>query len=170
MLAVLDAKSSAVEAQSRRTPPTCRSATRASTRSSPSTSSTSSREWRRAVDEAVRVLRPGGRIVLSTFVVLDDPTTVLRQRMFQEAGTGPRRVGVEITDVMADLKGRFGATTAELAAIPHVMTTSLAAELDGLRAGTLVALLGVARRPPAPRGRQHRRRASRQRCTPDRAA
>jgi SAM-dependent methyltransferase len=93
-------------------------------------------EWRRAVEEAVRVLRPSGRIVLSTFAVLDDPTTVLRQRMFQEAGTRPRQVGIEITDVMADLKGRFGARSTELAAIPHVMATSLAAELDGLRAGT----------------------------------
>lgn len=93
-------------------------------------------EWRRAVEEAVRVLRPGGRIVLSTFAVLNDPTTVLRQRMFQEAGTRPRRVGTEIKDVMADLEGRFGATSTQLAAIPHVMATSLAAELDGLRAGT----------------------------------
>ena len=56
--------------------------------------------------------------------------------MFQKAGTRPRRVGIEITDVMADLVGRFGATSTELAAIPHVMATSLAAELDGLRAGT----------------------------------
>ena len=39
-------------------------------------------------------------------------------------------------DVMADLEGRFGATITELPAIPHVMATSLAAELDGLRAGT----------------------------------
>ncbi len=93
-------------------------------------------EWRRAVEEAVRVLRPCGRIVLSTFAVLDDPTTVLRQRMFQEAGTRPRRVGIEITDVMADLEGRFGASITELSAIPHVMATSLATELDGLRAGT----------------------------------
>ena len=93
-------------------------------------------EWRRAVKEAVRVLRPSGKIVLSTFAVLDDPTTVFRQRIFQAAGTRPRRVGIEITDVMSDLEGRFGATVTELAAIPHVMTTSLATELDGLRAGT----------------------------------
>jgi ubiquinone/menaquinone biosynthesis C-methylase UbiE len=93
-------------------------------------------EWRRAVDEAVRVLRPGGTIVLSTFAVLNDPTTMLRQRMFQEAGMEPRRVGIEITEVVADLKDRFGATSRELAAIPHVMSTSLAAELAGLRAGT----------------------------------
>lgn len=92
-------------------------------------------EWRRVVEEAVRVLRPGGRIVLGTFTVLDNPTTVLRQRMFQEAGTRPYRVGVEITDVMADLEDRFGATIQELAAIPHVMPTSFAAELAGLRSG-----------------------------------
>ncbi len=88
------------------------------------------------MDEAVRVLRPGGRIVLSTFAVLDDPTTELRERIFEQAGTRPRRVGVEITDVMADLEGRFGATISELPGVPHVLATSLAAELDGLRAGT----------------------------------
>jgi ubiquinone/menaquinone biosynthesis C-methylase UbiE len=135
MLAVLDAKSSAVEAQV------------ADATNLPFGDASFDAvlavdffhlvsEWRRAVDEAVRVLRPGGRIVLSTFAVLDDPTTVLRQRMFQEADTRPRRVGIEIMDVMADLEGRFGATSTELAAIPHVIATSLATELDGLRAGT----------------------------------
>ncbi len=93
-------------------------------------------EWRRAVDEAVRVLRPGGRIVLSTFAAADDPTIELRQRIFRKAGTRPRRVGVETTDVMADLENRFGATSTEIAPLPHVMPTSLAGELDDLRAGT----------------------------------
>lgn len=92
-------------------------------------------DWRSAVDEAVRVLRPGGRIVVSTFVTLNDPTIALQQRMFQEAGVQPRRVGIEITDVMAELEERFSAKSTELTAIPYVMDTSLMAELDGLRAG-----------------------------------
>lgn len=92
--------------------------------------------WRRVVEEAVRVLRPRGRIVLSAFAVLDDPTTTLRQRMFEKAGTKPRRAGIDITDVMAGIEGRFGAATMELAAVPHIMTTSLAAELNDLREGT----------------------------------
>ena len=92
--------------------------------------------WRRAVEEAARVLRPGGSIVLSSFEGVADPTIALRQRIFQEAGAPPRRVGVDSAEVMADLAGRFDATTTELAAVPHVMETSLGAELEGLRAGT----------------------------------
>lgn len=135
MLAVLDAKSSAVEAQAADATDLPFGDARFDAVLAVDFFHLVS-EWRRAVEEAVRVLRPGGRIVLSTFAVLDDPTTVLRQRMFQEAAKRPRRVGIEITDVMADLKSRFGATITELAPIPHVMATSLAAELDGLRAGT----------------------------------
>ncbi len=93
-------------------------------------------EWCRVVDEIVRVLHPGGRIVLSKFAVLDDPTAVLQQRIFEEAGTQPRRVGVEITDVLADLKNRFGTKSSEVASIPYITTTTLKQELDDLRAGT----------------------------------
>ena len=92
-------------------------------------------DWRRAVAEAVRVLRPDGRIVLSTFAVLDDPTAGLRQRIAELVGSRPRRVGAEVADVAAELVSGYGATTAQLAATPYVMATSLAAELDGLRAG-----------------------------------
>ncbi len=93
-------------------------------------------EWRHVIVEAVRVLRPGGRIVVGTFEVLDDPTTRLQQRILQPAGSRPRLAGIATRDVMADLGARFGAAIAELPAVPHARTTSLAGELEALRMGT----------------------------------
>lgn len=61
--------------------------------------------WPDAVAEAVRVLRPGGRVVLSGLDVAD-PLAVWRDRLYAEAGTVPQVLGGRLAEVEAALADR----------------------------------------------------------------
>lgn len=68
--------------------------------------------WTDAVAEAVRVLRPGGRVVLSGLDVAD-PLAAWRDRLYAEAGTVPQVLGGRLVEVEAALADR-GATISRM--------------------------------------------------------
>lgn len=92
-------------------------------------------DWRRVVDESIRVLKPSGRLVVSGFEVVRDPTLALRRQIFAKAGREDRRVGVDLEQLVSDLANRHDATAETLPSVHYMEHTTLALELKSLRDG-----------------------------------
>jgi SAM-dependent methyltransferase len=92
-------------------------------------------DWEAAVDEALRVLRPGCPLLASRGRD-DGSTSELRYRICAEAGVTPLTAGIDDLDDLDGPMADRGATVRHLPPIPHPVTRSVAMFLDQVRAGT----------------------------------
>jgi SAM-dependent methyltransferase len=95
-------------------------------------------EWRVALDELVRVVRPGGLVLSSTHTGREAGSTlqaVRRQFRAEVGGGGPGHPGAEHADLIEQAFGELGARGRWLPTVHAERATTVATLIDGLEAG-----------------------------------
>jgi len=101
--------------------------------------------WRRAVDEVVRVLRPGGVILVESSTRPDSAVREVHRRFWSLASPGgrPRRPGLTDVAELDGLLGGLGFRTRLLPPVTERIQVSLAQIIARLEAGIMSACWGL---------------------------
>src|SRR5690349_9998539 len=93
--------------------------------------------WRRAVDEVVRVLRPGGVLLVETAESSESHVGEVIRHFWSVASPGgrPRRPGLNDEAELTAALAEAGFTTRQLAPVVERGQVTLARAIDGLEAG-----------------------------------